>query len=119
MCSRHERSAAAADSLAAFLQLGMQPVQTVQAAEPVASGDMRPALALRRNATAVGTPAQWPYQYDTHHCSTQALTATAIRGIGRSLCDCLDSLRRTTPGRARNTFPQAYPSVAALIDAWG
>ena len=45
MCSRHERSAAAADSLAAFLQLGMQPVQTVQAAEPVASGDMRPALA--------------------------------------------------------------------------
>jgi hypothetical protein len=81
ICSRHERSAAAADSLAAFLQLGMQPVQTVQAAEPVASGGMRPALARRRNAAAVGTPGHWPYQHDTHHCSTQALTTTVIRGI--------------------------------------
>jgi hypothetical protein len=89
MCSRHERSTAAAALLAAFLQLGMQPVQTVQAAEPVASGDMRPSLALRRNAAAVGTPAHWPYQHDTHHCSTHALTTTVIRGIGRSLCDVL------------------------------
>jgi hypothetical protein len=32
--------------MAAFLQLGMQPIQTIQAAEPVTSGDMRPALAL-------------------------------------------------------------------------
>jgi hypothetical protein len=88
---------AAADSLAVFVQLGMQPVQTVQAAEPVASGDMRPSLALRRNAAAVGTPAHWPYQHDTHHCSTHALTTTVIRGIGRSPCDCLDSLRRTNP----------------------
>lgn len=77
-CFPHERSAAAADSLVAFLQLRMKPVQTVQAAEPVASGDMRPAPALRRNAAAVGTPAHWPYQHNTHHCSTQALTTTFV-----------------------------------------
>ena len=82
-----------AGSQAAFLQLGMQPVQTVQAAEPVAFGDMRPAVTLRRNAAAVGTPAHRPDQDDTHHCSTQTQSAVGPE----------------TP------FRQAYPSVPVLF----
>ena len=105
------RAAAAADSLVAFLQLGMKPVQTVHSAEPVASGDMRPAPALRRNAAAVGTPAHWPYQHDTHHCSMQGLTTTFVGSAA--------ALRLSWLSKPNNPSSdprlQAYPSVPVLF----
>ena len=59
--SRSARDVASSrDSLTPFLQLGVQPVQTVQAAEPIAIGNVRPALAFGRYTAAVGAPVHRP-----------------------------------------------------------
>jgi hypothetical protein len=92
-----------ADSLAAFLQLGMQPVQTVQAAEPITRGDMRPAPALRRNPAAVATSAQWSYQHDAHRCSTRPLTANQRLAVLEPSAGHIPVSGRLT--HARQDFP--------------
>ena len=72
-----------ADSLALFRQLRMQPIQTVQAAEPIAIGNVRPALAFRRYPAAVGAPVHRPYQYDAHNLLQEPFGATTTRVILR------------------------------------
>ena len=58
--SRLRDVASSRDSLTPFFQLGVQPVQTVQAAEPIAIGNVRPALAFKRYTAAVGAPVHRP-----------------------------------------------------------
>ena len=58
--ARDRDVASSRDSLTRFLQLGVQPVQTVQAAEPIAIGNVRPALAFSRYTAAVGAPVHRP-----------------------------------------------------------
>ena len=60
--ARDRDVASSRDSLTRFLQLGVQPVQTVQAAEPIAIaiGNVRPALAFGRYTAAVGAPVHRP-----------------------------------------------------------
>jgi hypothetical protein len=58
--SRSARDMASSRLTDPFLQLGVQPIQTVQAAEPIAIGNVRPALAFRRYTAAVGAPVHRP-----------------------------------------------------------
>jgi hypothetical protein len=95
----------------------MQSVQTVRTAKPVARGDMWPTLAFRRNAATVGASASWPYQYDTHHCSMQVLTATVMGGIGRASIVTALGLCAEQPMIGSLYLPRGYPPAAGRTQA--
>src|SRR5262245_26468129 len=95
----------------------MEAVQTVQAAEIVTCGDMRPALALRRNAASVGTPAQRSYQHDTHRCSTQPLTTTgAAFAAAFGFCANQRLAVLETFRRAHTRQRPSYPCLVVTLD---
>ena len=99
-----------ADSLALFRQLGMQPIQTVQAAEPIAIGNVRPALAVGRYPAAVGAPAHRPYQYDAHNLLQEHFGATTTRVILRQ--------KRPAPSLWKTQQFCACAAVLAFLAAW-